>query len=213
MSFGFSAGDFIAVGTLIKDIVTALQGTSAEYRDLLCELDILQKAIDHLDKLQATTSHFRTADSIRYAALSCRRPLEEFLGKLQKYEISLGHRPSSSRATRTYDKLKFALHHKSDIQRLQVYLSVHVATINMLLAEYGLDRMELAAEKREEDQRELNMQLAQHTGLLNRIHDGMLSQAITALKTLTAMDQVCKVISGEIQATWKGLESMVTRLW
>lgn len=39
MSFGFGVGDFIAVGNLITEIVSALRGARSEYQELIRELD------------------------------------------------------------------------------------------------------------------------------------------------------------------------------
>ena len=39
MSFGFAVGDFIAVGTLIANIVDSLRSTRSEYQELLRELE------------------------------------------------------------------------------------------------------------------------------------------------------------------------------
>ncbi len=39
MSFGFSAGEFLAVGRLIYDVTYALRGSRAEYQELVCELE------------------------------------------------------------------------------------------------------------------------------------------------------------------------------
>ena len=39
MSFGFSVGDFLAVGRLIHDITNALRGSRAEYQELVRELE------------------------------------------------------------------------------------------------------------------------------------------------------------------------------
>ena len=39
MSFGFAVGDFIAVGTLIANIVDSLRGTKSDYQELLRELE------------------------------------------------------------------------------------------------------------------------------------------------------------------------------
>lgn len=39
MSFGFSVGDFVAVGGLIVEIVDALRGTRSEYQELIRELE------------------------------------------------------------------------------------------------------------------------------------------------------------------------------
>ena len=39
MSFGFSVGDFIAVGKLVFEITDSLRGSSEEYQELVRELE------------------------------------------------------------------------------------------------------------------------------------------------------------------------------
>src|SRR5271156_3142892 len=92
MSFGFSVGDFIAVGELIAQVVSSLRGVGSEYQELLRELESLSCALQHLDKLQTHSNSTKTLDSIKCAALLCRHPLEKFLQKINKYEESLGYR-------------------------------------------------------------------------------------------------------------------------
>jgi hypothetical protein len=77
MSFRFSISDFITVGKMVVDIKSCLSDAGSEYQELLRELDVLQKALQHVDGLQPT--RFATKlDSVKHAALSCQQPLEEF---------------------------------------------------------------------------------------------------------------------------------------
>ena len=39
MSFGFSVGDFIAVGSLIVKLINTLRNTQSEYQELIRELE------------------------------------------------------------------------------------------------------------------------------------------------------------------------------
>lgn len=39
MSFGFSVGDFIAVGTLIVKLIDTLRNTRSDYQELIRELE------------------------------------------------------------------------------------------------------------------------------------------------------------------------------
>lgn len=57
MSFGFSVGDFLAVGQLITDIVASLndaKGAKADYQELHCQLYLLNKTLQQLDQLQSS---------------------------------------------------------------------------------------------------------------------------------------------------------------
>lgn len=73
MSFGFSVGDFLAAGTLIADITNSLReagGSKSEHQELLRELESLNHALKHLDKLP-TDGASANLESIKFAALSC----------------------------------------------------------------------------------------------------------------------------------------------
>ncbi|KAF4539611.1 uncharacterized protein LTHEOB_10000 [Lasiodiplodia theobromae] len=95
MSFGFSIGDFLAVGKLVAEIITCLQdagGAKSDYQDLIRELECLGQVLRRLDKLKSQNSNTKSLESIKYAALSCQRPLEGFLVRIRRYEDTLGVR-------------------------------------------------------------------------------------------------------------------------
>jgi hypothetical protein len=92
MSFRFLVGDFIVVGSLIADIVSSLReagGSKSEYQEILCELEGLEHALSYLDKLYSGDACSTSIALIKYAALSCRRPLEKFLTNIKKYDNTL----------------------------------------------------------------------------------------------------------------------------
>ena len=136
MSFGFSVGDFIAFGKLVNDITNCLQsvrGPKSEYQELLRELKTLLVVLQHLDKLHSKISTPAKIDSIKYAALSCRYPLEEFLAKIQHFDASLGVQGRASTFKSTRNKVRWTFGHKDEVSRLRHYLNIHIDTINMLL--------------------------------------------------------------------------------
>lgn len=72
MSFGFSVGDFLAVGKLVADITNSLReagGSKSEYQELLQELESLNHALKHLDKLP-TKDNSANLQSIKLSAAS-----------------------------------------------------------------------------------------------------------------------------------------------
>jgi len=86
MSFGLSMGDFIAVGNVIADTMGSLKDagdTKPNYKELIRELESLDRALKHVDRLQGVG-----ADGVKCAALMCRYPLEDFM-KILKYENSI----------------------------------------------------------------------------------------------------------------------------
>ena len=218
MSFGFAVGDFIAVGNLIKDISSCLQdtgGAKAEYQGLLRELECLQQALEHLDKLQnSSSSPYTNLDSIKYAALSCRRPLEQFLGKIQKYDKSLGVWGKEGVIKSTVDKLRWGFGQKEDIRKLQSYLNIHIGTINILLAEHGLEKMDLASDKAVAHQFHIRERLEITYNVIKTISGNLAMQILIVENTQDMLARLFEMISGEFRTSWRSLGDMVAKvLW
>lgn len=217
MSFGFSIGDFLAVGQLIAKIVISLResgGAKTEYQDLILELESLQHALQHLDKLQTKSGSSSSLDSIKYAALSCCRPLEQFLDKIQRYDRSLGVWAKNTGSLKgTLDKVRWAFGQRDEIHKLQSYINVHVGTINILLAEYGLEKISLASDKAEADQQDIQRRLDDTRGLLRQISDGSSTQLLVIRRVDSMTRKLLKMVNGELKASWKSLGDMVASVW
>ena len=216
MSFGFSVGDFIAAGKLIADITSCLKevgGSKSEYHNVVLELECLHKTLVHLDRLQSRQGNSPTADSIKYAALSCRRPLEEFLAKLQPYEASLGARATGSAWKAPIDKVRFRLGGSDEIRRIQSYLSVHVGTINILLAEHGLETIDIVQEKTEAEQLAIRERLETTKGVLTQVQDSIAKQSTAIHNSTALLETLYKLVSGNIHTSCRKLEDMVAAAW
>jgi hypothetical protein len=156
MSFGFSIGDFITVATIIADIISSLQeagGSKFEYQELVRELESLQHALRHLDKLQPSSS---TIVAIQNTALNCQGPLEEFLAEIKRSDKSLGVWGILGPVA---GKVRWSFGQKDVIRNLQSYLNIHVGTIDILLAEHGLEMMDLASDRAEAGQLQIRERL------------------------------------------------------
>lgn len=216
MSFGFSVGDFLAVGTLIADISSFLAesgGSKSDYQELLRELESLQHALVRLDKLQPRGSSSTNIDSIKYTALSCRRPLEHFLGKIKKYDKSLGLWSKEGGLRSAVRKVGWAYGQKDEVRKLQSYLNVHVGTINILLAEHGLEMMNIASEQAETEHANIRGRLDDTRTILGWIKDNVSAQAIAVKVANSMLCRLFDMISGEIRTTLNSLEEMVARVW
>ena len=216
MSFGFSVGDFIAVGKLIKDISSCLQdagGSKADYQELSRELECLQQALNHLDKLQNGNSSSTNLDSIKYAALSCRRPLEQFLGKIRKYDTSLGVWGKDGFVKSTADKLRWGFVQKEEVRKLQTYLNIHVGTINILLAEHSLEKIELASDKTAVHQLRIRERLEGTRDIVNKISGSLTAQTLIVQSIQNMLARLFEMISGEFRTSWRSLGEMVAKVW
>jgi hypothetical protein len=215
MSFGFSVGDFVAVGKLVADITSCLKdagGSKSEYQDLTLELECLQKALAHLDQLKPQ-GDARHTDSIKYAALSCRRPLEEFLAKLKRYEPLLGPRAMGSSWKTPVDKVRFLISEKNEIRKMQSYLSVHVGTLNILLAEHGLEIMNLTRESTQSQQLEIKDRLETTRGVLLHVQDSVAKQVAAVYNSASMLEKLYKLVNGEIWTSLSRLESLMASVW
>lgn len=215
MSFGFSVGDFIAVGKLITDISNSLRscgGSRSEYQELLRALEALHHALHHLDKLQAPPS-CTALDSIKYAALSCQVPLQQFLGKMKPYDSTLGIRARGKTLKSTIDKVWWGLGKKDEIQSLEKYLNIHIGTINILLAKHGLEKMDLAYSKAEADNMLIQEELKANRALIQNMGDSIADQAIAIQSSRSMLGDLFQMVCGELRTSWDYFGQMVTKTW
>lgn len=218
MSFGFGVGDFIAVGKLIIDITSCLKdigGAKNEFQDLISELDCLQKALAHIQRLQHPDNNSSPgrAGSIQCAALTCQRPLEEFLAKLKKYEPSLAKQPTGPLWKAPLDRIRFRFGHADEIRNLQGFLSVLVGTINILLAEQGLEAMQLDRETSAADREKVKEQLQTTGGLIQRLQSSLAKQARAIMGVQALLESMYRIVSGEITTSLATMKQAVVRAW
>lgn len=217
MSFGFSVGDLLTVGKLVADISGVLAkegGAKSEYQELLRELESLQNALQRLDQLQADgPGPCPTIDSIKYAALSCRRPLEDFLSKIQRYETSLGVWGNSGIVKNTKDKFRFALGHGHEIQKLRNYLNIHVGTLNILLMEHGLEKIDVAYGKADAEGLCIRERLDNTRGMIQSIGKSVVAQVLLVRAVYNKLTQLYNMVSGEMKISWTSLCDTVAKIW
>lgn len=238
MSFGFSIGDTLAVGKLITTIVVCLRevdGSAAEYRLLVQELECLEQTLRRLDALRPVDAKVpgdgghreaSSLDSIKVAALSCRHPLEQFLqGVRKKYGRSLGDAGHSSgaatarsgRVRAAVDKVRFAFW-RDDIQTFQSYLSVHIGTINMMLAEHGFERLDriassMATKDEEESRRIVKEKMADAQEISSNLQGSLFSQLGAVFNGQAVMNRLLRMMSYDIRSTLSSIETTVAKLW
>ncbi|PVI07738.1 hypothetical protein DM02DRAFT_580489 [Periconia macrospinosa] len=216
MSFGFSAGDFLAAGKLIHNIIQSLQdvgGAKSEYQELMRELRSLEKALQHLDNLQNdSSSQDRTVQSIKFAALSCRQPLEQFFAKIKKFDGTLDVWAKGQTSKSIVRKVHWGLGMKSEVTKLQGYLNLHIATINMLLAEHSLEKMSLAQKRADSDSSQVREMLDAAQDGIERIRNTVVGQAVLIQHTHAAMRSLMNMICGEFRTSWTSLGQTVAQL-
>ena len=143
MSFGFSVGDFITVGRLIQHIVSSLRASSiSEYRELVLELHGLERALHEIEHLTCHASQEPAVSGIKVAALMCQYPLDEFAGKLKKFDSLITDNAGvSSKVDKVKlwgKKLRWGFCMEEEVMKLRAYLVAHVGSLNMRLMTQGL---------------------------------------------------------------------------
>ena len=143
MSFGFSVGDFITVGRLIQDVVSFLRRSSiSEYQELILELHGLKRALDQIENLKCYPDQEAAINGVKVAALMCQYPLDEFAGKLKKFEsldVCSGKLASKASKMKAWgQRLRWGFCMKDEVAKLRVYLTAHVGSLNMRLITQGL---------------------------------------------------------------------------
>jgi len=216
MSFGFSVGDFVTVGSLITETVALLRAarsSPADYDDLLTELHTLERALKHLDGLHKRNEKAeQLLESIKFSAASCQKPLESFLKKIKKYETSLGG-ASTKHTLRTLPRrVQWQLSIKDECVKLRNYLNLHISTINTLLLEFSLETLDLhekAAADNSNVVKELILQGEEKIGDVSRdLH----SQTQLITRVNAAVETMIGTVA-EWSGSWKTLNEMVSRIW
>ncbi|KAM5432310.1 hypothetical protein McanMca71_007891 [Microsporum canis] len=129
MSFGLSAGDFIAVGKLCWTAYVACKGASSEYAEAINELSTLYLILKEIeceaqDPNSILNRHGRGQHAYLYTAVANIKPtLQELEGLATKYR-ALGRSDK-----RTWDRIKFAAEQVAD---LRAKLSYHITAIGVL---------------------------------------------------------------------------------
>jgi hypothetical protein len=141
MSFGFSVGDFVSIGLLIKEIASALNGSSsAEYRELINELQLLQQTLHEIEDLEGLPGQENVISAVKFAAVMCQTPLNEFASKLRKYDIlAESDLKRNSEVAKSWGrKVQWNVSMKDEVQKLRAYLGVHLGSLNLRLSILGL---------------------------------------------------------------------------
>jgi len=163
-------GDFLAISKLIYKIGLELKKnpeSASDYQHLLIELESLDRALKQLQRIKPAHHELRRLEGIRALAITCQRPLEEFLAKIEKFEEHLGSwKVKGNRLSRFGRRLQWSIKYKEDVEELRVKLTPNVATITVLLMTQTVDTISKAESDRFEIARHLRRKLSfQQTSL------------------------------------------------
>lgn len=114
---------------------------------------------------------------------------------------------------KTADKLRWAFGEKDEVRKLQSYLNIHIRTINILLAEHGLEMMSLASERGELDQLQIRERLENTKSLMQWIKDSVIAQTAVVQNNNSMLTELFRMVSGELCSSLKYLGEMVAKVW
>ncbi|KAF3906490.1 hypothetical protein ABW20_dc0106685 [Dactylellina cionopaga] len=132
----FAVGDFASTAGLIKrvsDVLKAAGGAAEEYQNVITELEGLDRVLKAVAMLNPDDSNATYVNDAHQIALSCQHLLRQFLGRIQKYEGSLGHFAPESSVSGAFKKAKWATYEADNIQTLRTTIAAKVTSINLLL--------------------------------------------------------------------------------
>ncbi|RYO77538.1 hypothetical protein DL766_009647 [Monosporascus sp. MC13-8B] len=167
--FGFSVGDFLAVGGLIRQIAVELRENdeaAPEYQSLLIELEALERAL-------------RRLQTLRPGKHELFQLTQDPLAKISKFESCLGtFNAVDNRWKGLPRKLQFRIMFKEDVKQLRSALASHVATINLLLMTQAVASISTAKDDRDRLASGLESKILAHRRLL----EGVNGQVATSLE-------------------------------
>lgn len=136
MSFGFSAGDFVAAASLAYKLIQALSsssGSSMEYQQLIQDLSCIHRTLLQVEQMKSAGQLNRsTVNALMHQVVSAKQPMEAFLQRIAKYRRSLGG-GSGSMAVDSWRKMGWSLHKGAEMKDLRNTLQLRLLSINVLL--------------------------------------------------------------------------------
>lgn len=141
VGFGFSVGDFIAVGSLALQIKNALddsRGSTAEYQALCGTLLSLNRAIHAASFIffyppSKASSSLDTSclNGIGHELDSCKKLMEDFLVASKQYTESLLTVRQGRKFKDEWRKITWSLYGSEDVQKLQANLQGHLEAFQL----------------------------------------------------------------------------------
>ena len=178
--------------------------------NLICSL---KGALSQVDKLKGRGDQAIAIDKIKCAALTCKYPLEQFLAKIQKYEKSLGLGKSVDKVRDTGRKIQYALGKKEEANRLRNYLNLHIGTINMLMLQNGLEKLDVASEQSNKNREETKKGIEGYSRELKEVKGSIEAQVLAVRENNSVIQKLFWMVSGEIAAPLKTLSQTVAKVW
>ena len=107
----------------------------AKYQNLLIEFERLSRVFSRLFDLRPVRHELKNLEAIRAAVAACQRPLKEFLGKISRFDKTLGVWDAKDKRFKGFGRrIQFNAAFEEDAHKLRLTIATHVSTISTLLS-------------------------------------------------------------------------------
>ena len=171
--------------------------SAPDYQDLVDDLVALDRAIKQIFQIRPGVHELKRLDGVRALAATCQIPLLEFLGKIQKFNKSLG--PWNCRRHR-FDALgrglQWSLIWKEEVKKLRSKLTPKLSTILILLTSQIIDSLAKAEVDRASIGDGISTRLSLQQVLLERLET---QSATTHLTIKAAQADLTDALQSQVQ--------------
>ena len=110
-------------------------------------------------------------------------------------------------------KIQYALGKKDEANRLRNYLNLHIGTINMLILQNGLEKLDVASEQSNKNQEETRNGIEDCSKELSEVKGNVEAQVLAVRENNSMIQRLFGMVSGEIAAPLKTLSQTVAKVW
>ncbi|KAL9055205.1 MAG: hypothetical protein Q9162_003698 [Coniocarpon cinnabarinum] len=135
-----SVGDIIAVAQLAKELIDALkdaQGSSHDFHQLVQHLQSLTDVLKHVDDVTKRHDVSPSLDALRVSisrtASNCEELVEQFFGKIRKYQRSLKPGRSGALLQDAAKKMRWKFFEAGDVERFRTEILAHAVSMQTML--------------------------------------------------------------------------------
>ena len=136
-----SAGDIIALGILVKDLLKALdesRGSSAEYEETTRKLWALNRVLREAEIVCETPEHTAELKAL-LETMHCivdqaRQSIEPFLNTIKKFEPSLRKGGSGNSIRDASRKAQWRLSHSDELAKFRTEINVYCSLLSVLIS-------------------------------------------------------------------------------
>ncbi|KAB2104143.1 hypothetical protein AG0111_0g7300 [Alternaria gaisen] len=161
VGFGFSVGDFLAVGKLVGTVIHTLHESSdasPSFRSLVQELYSLEIALLSFERLDFDISHVKKV-TLQQAASQYQQTIETFYKKIQNYQPHLQQGGTISKTKDTWMKVKWATCKKDDVETFRAEIRGHTSSVQILLSTLQMEATTMLMRRQDTQQRRLTTRI------------------------------------------------------